>query len=103
MDIEEDFPAVNYDDVMAEINAHDAANLVTCERTPHNGYVTFKFYQGNSSVAKMTFDELYEDTAFRVKTVLNFLSDTHKLVDQADIERVWEQAEPEQQSTFKGL
>jgi hypothetical protein len=101
-DYEEDYPAVDFKAVVAEIEAHKASELVRCEQSPSSGYVTFTFYQEDHCRGKMTFDELSEDTAFRVGAVLDFLSSaTHTVIDQVEIERVWEEADPDAVMTRK--
>jgi predicted acetyltransferase len=95
-DEDDDYPVVDYDDVVTEINAHEAAELITCEKAFPSGYVTFTFYQEGNCIGKMTFDELSEDTAFRAKAVLDFISTAqHVLVDQVEIEKAWEDADPD--------
>ena len=93
---EEEYPAVNYDEVVADINTHDACENITCEKAFPSGYVTFSFYQGGQCRGKMTFDELEEDAAFRAKAVLDFISSTpHMLIDQVEIEKAWNDADPD--------
>lgn len=93
---EENYPVVNYDEVVEEIKAHEASDLITCEKAFPSGYVTFTFYQDGESKGKMTFDELSEDTAFRAKAVLDYISGAkHMLVDQVEIEKAWEDADPD--------
>ncbi|TLX17213.1 hypothetical protein [Rhizobium sp. MHM7A] len=95
-DEDDDYPVVNYDDVVAEIEAHEASDLITCEKAFPSGYVTFTFYQDGNCKGKMTFDELSEDTAFRAKAVLDFISTAkHVLVDQVEIEKAWDDADPD--------
>lgn len=99
---EENYPAVNYDDVVAEINAHEAFENVMCEKAFPSGYVTFTFYQGGECRGKLTFDELSEDTAFRAKAVLDFISSAdHMLIDQVEIEKAWNDADPDAAPTRK--
>ncbi len=93
---EENYPAVNYEEVVAEINAHEAFENISCEKAFPSGYVTFTFYQGGECRGKMTFDELSEDTAFRAKAVLDLISSTmHLLIDQVEIEKAWNDADPD--------
>jgi hypothetical protein len=95
-DEDDDYPAVNYDDVVAEIETHEASDLVTCEKGFPNGYVTFTFYQDGHCRGKMTFDELSEDTAFRARAVLDFISTAkHVLLDQVEIDKAWNDADPD--------
>lgn len=93
---EDNYPSVNYEDVVAEINAHEAFENVMCERAFPSGYVTFTFYQDGECKGKMTFDELYDDTAFRAKAVLDLISSSeHMLIDQVEIEKAWNDADPD--------
>lgn len=88
---EDDFPPVRLEDIMAEIQEHDASHLVTSERNSVNGYVTFRFYDMDDELQiKMTFDDLSEDMGVRAKAVLDYLASAEGFVLEADIQRVWD-------------
>jgi predicted acetyltransferase len=93
---DEEYPAVNYEDVVAEINAHESSENIICEKAFPSGYATFSFYQEGECKGKLTLDELSEDTAFRAKAVLDFISSAdHMLIDQVEIEKAWNEADPD--------
>lgn len=96
MNDEDNFPTVSFNDVVAEIETHDAANLIMFDRNSVNGYVTFKFYgTGGQLEGKLTFDEVTEDMAHRAKAVLDHLSTTTKAVlFQDEVQNIWDNADP---------
>lgn len=91
MQHENDFPPVRLENIMAEIQEHEASHLVTAERNPVNGYTTFRFYGEDDHLQiQMTFDELDEDMGLRAKAVLDYLSAAEGFVLEADLQSVWD-------------
>lgn len=90
-----DFPAASFEEIVAEIETHDAFELVMFDRSPSSGYVTIMFYErSGESAGKLTFDEPEEDMVFRAKAVLDFLSTTTGSVEyMVDVQSVWDSAE----------
>lgn len=91
----EPFSTPSFEELVREVNSHDAGHLVVCDRAFPSGYTILKFYQGDSAVGKITIDEIDDDTAFRVKSVLDFLANaSHTVVYQIEIEGVFDNADP---------
>jgi hypothetical protein len=98
MDDAENAIAVDFKDVVAEIETHEASHLVMFDRNAASGYVTFKFYGTNGELmGKLTFDEVSEDMVPRAKAVLDFLSSTPRSMNsipyQEAVQSAWDGAE----------
>lgn len=95
MDDDDNYPAVTFEEIVAQIETHDASELIMFDRSPSSGYVVFQFYDRSGEAAgKLTFDEPEEDMAFRARAVLDFLATTTDAIQYMDdIQSVWDNAE----------
>lgn len=91
-----EIPGVSYDELVSEINKHEASHLIMLDRNDVNGMVMFRFYGKDSQCkGQLRFDSIDDDMAFRAGAVLDFLSQTENFViDQMEIEGVWNNAKP---------
>lgn len=90
-DEDDDYPPVTVEDLQIEIDEHEASYLLTINRNPVNGMVTFRFCEESGNpVGELVFDELEEDMGERAKAVLTYVSTIdHFILYQNDVERVW--------------
>lgn len=92
IDDEDDEPTLDFDTLVAEIEDHETGSLVSLERNPVNGYVTFRFYENSGELAgKLVFDELEDGMIGATKAVADYLANAEKSVEyQTEIEAIWE-------------
>lgn len=86
-----DYPPVTVEDLQIEIDEHEASHLLTINRNPVNGMVTFRFFEESGNpVGELVFDEIEEDMGERAKAVLTYIwAIDHFILYQNDVERVW--------------
>lgn len=104
IEIEEaDYGGLDFDTLVSEVENHETGSLVGIERNKVNGYVTFRFYDGNGELAgKLTFDEIEEDMVGRAKAVADHLASTENtILYQSEVEDMWNGYDPDNAASPK--